>query len=88
MDHRTARTIALLAGALALALVGVATLRGFMPGDAEGAARMSGAQDTGLISAALGLAALLPLGWFRWVLAGGAVVFLALASGFYAGLFT
>lgn len=72
------------AGALLLALL--ATLRGYDPGDAGGAVRMTSAREMAFVSAGLALASLLPLGWLRKLLAGLSTVLLLVALGFWVGL--
>src|SRR5690606_19287929 len=71
-------------GSLLLALL--ATLRGYDPGDAAGAVRMSSAREMAFVSGGVALASLLPVGWLRKVLVGLATVLLVVAAGFWVGL--
>ncbi len=78
--------MAAVVAAAALIVVVLVTLRGYDPGDASGATRMESTRQTGLISLALGLGALLPVHRVRWVLLAGAMIFLLLSLLFSFGV--
>ena len=80
------RAGAALVAVVAVAIVGWVTVVGYAPGDASGATRMSSTRQTGLISLGLAVAALLPLGVFRWILLIAAGVLLLLSLGFLTGI--
>lgn len=80
------RAVAAAVVVAALVLTAWATLNGYWPGDLAGATRMTSTRDTGLISVALGLGALLPLKHLRFLLLAGAVTFLLLSLLFWIGV--
>lgn len=85
MSLRSAVSVGLVA--LSLALAGWAVVTGYLPGDVEGSRRMRDTRDNALIAAGFAVVALAPLGWFRWVLLGLAVLFLLLAIAYWTGLY-
>lgn len=86
MNPALVRTVSILVAVVAALVLAWATVRGYDPGDAAGATRMRSTQQTGAISLALALVALLPLGVLRVVAAALAVIFLVLALGFWTGV--
>lgn len=86
MPSPAARALTPAATTIAVAatlLVALAFVLGYLPGDARGATRREWTMQTGGIALGLALVSLLPLGWLRWVLVGGAAAFFLLSLTFW-----